>query len=222
MTMNVNTGTMRATPFIGLFAVVNNTTGLVADSASQKECEKLSETLSIQVIPCTLAASSVVGCLAKANNKGFVVPRIVDAREVQLLKSKGINVVVLDTPYSIGNWIALNDSFVVHHEKFPAVLVEKICSELNVKPIMVKWHASELVGSSMILTNHGFVVNPTISDEEFAELEKKLGLKGGAGTANYGDSFVGHAVVVNDHGCLAGDLSTSVELVAIDDALQGA
>ena len=80
---------------------------------------------------------------------------------------------------------------------------------------------SDLVGSSMVLTNHGFTVNPLVSEEEFSFIGKKTGLCGTTATANYGDKFIGNSVIANSKVALAGLHTSGHELMRIDEGLTG-
>lgn len=217
--MNLNTGTIRASPYVGIFAATSDEVTILPESAMDKEVEKVRELLQTRVVLCSLAASSVVGCLSRGNKKGFVFPSIVEERELASLKEEGVNVLRTRTNLCLGNWMAVNDTVMVVHERFPSDVVKEISEFLGVKAISVKWEFTELVGASLVLTNNGFVVDPRIAEKDFLDLQKAIGIKGKWSTANYGDLHVGNSLLANAKGALVGAHSTNVEIVAIDDGL---
>lgn len=217
--MNLNTGTIRASPYVGIFAATSDEVTILPESTLPKEEEKVRELLQTRIVTCSLAASSVVGCLCRGNKQGFVFPSIVEDKELEQLREKKVNVLRTQTNLCLGNWIALNDSVLVHHKRFPQKVVDEIAEFLKVKAISVNWEFTELVGASLVLTNNGFVVDPRIPEKAFLELEKAIGIKGKWSTANYGDLHIGNSLLANTKGALVGSNSTNVEIVSIDDGL---
>jgi len=80
---------------------------------------------------------------------------------------------------------------------------------------------TELIGSSIVASDKGFIVNPEISQEEFSNLSSLFGVKRKATTANYGDIFVGNDVIANSNAVFVGSYTTAKEIMHIDEGLRG-
>jgi translation initiation factor 6 len=122
---------------------------------------------------------------------------------------------------ALGNLIALNDFGGISSP----LLSEKMVKELNrffsLEFIRNEIAKTDVVGSCIVVTNKGFLVNPNTSKKEFELLKKTFKVEGQLGTANYGDPFVANDVLANSKGALVGEQTSGHELIRVDEGLRG-
>jgi translation initiation factor 6 len=218
--MHIDRASIKASPYLGIFAAVSDNLALVPLSSTPQEAKQFGEVFGAEVLKVTLAGSSLLGVLAQGNKNGFLVSRITEEGELKKLNEAGVKTlpVSLTAP---GNLLSFNDSFGVCAESIPEKEVKAMESFLGVKFKQKNIVGTEVTGSNIVISNKGFIVNPEVSDEEFKALESHLQLKGLVTTANYGDPFVANSVVANSSGVLAGELTSGPEMMRIDEALVG-
>ena len=96
---------------------------------------------------------------------------------------------------------------------------KEISDFLKVESIEMKIAGNEIAGSSLVLSNKGFIASNKITQKEFDKLKAFLKIEGKATTANYGDSFVGNSVIANSKAIITGMLTTNVEILRIQEGL---
>ena len=218
--MRIDRASLKASPYLGIFAAVSDKLALLPLSSSPEEAKQFAEVFGVEVLKVSLAGSSLLGVLAQGNRKGFLISRITEENEVKKLEEKGVKIlkVSLTAP---GNILSFNDAYGVCAENIPEKEVKEMASFLGVEFKQKNIVGTEVTGSNIVISNKGFVVNPEIADEDFKALESFLHLKGLVTTANYGDPFVANSVLANSHGVLAGELTSGPEMMRIDEALVG-
>ena len=72
--MNFIKGTIKASPFVGVFAALNEEILFVPYSVQEKEVKGIEAKLEVAVIRCSLANSSLIGVLGKTLGKKMAVP----------------------------------------------------------------------------------------------------------------------------------------------------
>lgn len=219
--MKIKKLAIKGSPFIGVFCKTTQSVTLVPFGLTSKEEHTISDILGTELVPCSLANSSLLGVLAVGNHKGFVVPSIVEKNEVQALQENGISVTRLPGVAALGNLVSLNDSTGLCSPVLSDAIIEQIEKELNVSIIKMRVGNSELVGSACVLSNRGFVCTPHVTKIELSKIQKATRLKGNRTSANFGDPFVGNGILANDSGALVGSPSTAHELLAIEEAFRG-
>lgn len=217
--MKVLRESIRNSPYLGIFSTVTESIALVPESIEQKEAKKLEEALEVEAIKASIASSSLIGILCKGNSKGFVVPEIAEKQELKELESKGLKFKTIKGNLALGNLIAANDEKAIISSIIPKKQREEIANFLKVEAIDAKIAGNDLSGSSMVLTNKGFLINNKASQKEFDKIREFLKLEGKATTANYGDSYVGNSIIANSKAIITGSLTTNIEIMKIQEGL---
>ncbi len=217
--MNIEMGTVKSSPFVGVFSVVTDKIALFPKVMETKEKKKVEKLFGLETIYTSLANSSLLGVLAIGNSHGFAVSEIAEQDEIDALQESGIRIKKVLGITALGNLVGCNDEKAFCSKAVPKKTVEEIGKALNVECVETEIAESDLVGSNIVLTNKGFIANPLVSEEEFKKIEKETGLEGATATANFGDKFVGNGVIANSNAALAGLRTTGHELIRIDEGL---
>lgn len=219
--MNIELGTIRSSPFVGVFAVVTEKVVLLPKAIEAKERRLADGLFGAKVFHVSIANCNLLGVLAIGNSNGFVVSDIAEQKEIEEMQKSGLRIKKVPGITALGNLVRCNDEKAFCSKLIHAKARETIEEVLEVECIEATIAGSDLVGSSMVLTNKGFVVNPLVSEKEFGHIEKETGLQGTTATANYGDKFIGNSIIANSNGALAGIYTTGHELIRIDEGLSG-
>ncbi len=219
--MNIDLGTIRSSPFVGVFAVATDKVVLLPELQEVKEKKKLEKLFDCEKVYTRLANSSLLGVLAAGNSNGFVVGEIAEEQELEALERNGIIIKKVLGITALGNLMGCNDKVAFCAKTLPDKAVKTIGEALKVKCVRTEVAGSDLIGSAMVLTNKGFIAHPMISEEEFKVIKKETGLNGTTATANYGDKFVGNGVIGNSETALVGANTSGHELIRIDEGLSG-
>ena len=219
--MNFIKGTIKASPFVGVFAALNEEILFVPYSVQEKEVKGIEAKLEVAVIRCSLANSSLIGVLGKTLGKKMAVPEIVENREIKELERNGIEVLKLKGVMALGNLVALNGNGGIASPLLQEKQVKELSDFFDVKIKQGRVAGSELVGAAVVVTNKGFIVHQGITELEHKSLEKLFKVKGGPTTANYGDRFIGNDIVANSKGAIVGEMTSPFEMMRIDEALTG-
>ncbi|MDO8627837.1 MAG: translation initiation factor IF-6 [Candidatus Diapherotrites archaeon] len=219
--MKLDSGRILASTYVGLYASITNKVGLFPKNVDKKHIKEFEEFFGIEIIQTSIASSPLIGALVRGNSKGFLLPKIAEESEIDELKNFGIKTKVINEDCTaLGNLIAMNDNHIIISEVFGTKTVKQIEKFFDMKVLVNNFAKSQLTGSSLLMTNKGFIVNPGIAKQEFEFIKKTLKIEGEATTANYGDAFVSNSVLANDEGVLVGEKTTSHEVTRIDSALR--
>lgn len=217
--MRIELGTMRQSPFVGVFSIATEKAVFVPTSAEKKELRKVQDLFGVEAVKASIANSSLLGVFAVANKKGILASSLIEEKEVQEMRETGFKVKAIENTTALGNIVAVNDSKGVCSTLFSEKQRKEMEKFLGIELKPAKVAGSDLVGSSMVVTNQGFLVSPNAKEKEFERIKRHLNVKGEAATANYGDAFVGNSVVAAGQAALAGLHSTGHELARIDEGL---
>ena len=209
-------------PNIGLYGFATDKyiiTGYL-DEKIQKPIEK---TLKIELTKIRINGTNFAGIFAVGNSKGILVPKIITERELKHLKEKtekyNLKISVLnDIQTCLGNLITCNDygcvasKTLLKHKK----LIEET---LKVPVLFSEFKESDMIGSYLIATNKGFLLNMYADEEDYNKVKKALKVDGDIGTVNFGSPFVKSGIIANSKGVIIGSMTTGPETVRIDEAL---
>lgn len=199
-------------PHIGIFCIMNDNISFVPRKCPKNFESLLKEELNVDVIKTSAAKTDLFGIFCVLNNKRMIVPDILEEEELEVFKDNLPEVLVLEEKYTaLGNLIAMNDNGIVCFGGF------KNLGQVLEKAVSVKVAGSDLVGSSLFVTNSGFLAHPDSSERELKKIEKALKVEGGLGTVNFGDSYVKSGIVGNKTGILTGFLTSGPELNRMDE-----
>jgi len=219
--LNFAKGTVKSSPYVGVFASTTDEICLIPHSILPKEHKQLETELDTKTLKVNLGGTSLLGVLARGIGKKIAITGIAEKQEINILEKEGLEIMVLEDYSSAGNLIAMNKN---------GGIVSPLIADKNVKKLEtffdIKFHkigiaGLDVPGSCVTVTNKGFICHPNTSEEEFTKLEKIFKVKGMATTSNYGDLFVSNSVVANTKGVIAGANTSGIELGKIDEGLRG-
>lgn len=219
--MRFDKSTVKASPYLGVFALVTDKVALVPQSLHPKELAPFKEIFNVEIIKCSVGESSLIGVLASAVADKILLSELVTEAELAHLQSIGLKTKIISGSTALGNLLRVTEKGGIISKAFSQHEVKEIESFFGVKLLQASIAESELVGSNCCASNKGFIVNPMVSVQEFSKLEKIFHVKGKPTTANYGDRFVGNCVLANSFGVLVGLNTTGFELMRIDEGLRG-
>ncbi len=203
---------------VGLYVVATNDFVLVPEGLKEKEREEIERALEVNAIETRVGGSSLLGVFLVANSRGVVVPWLMEEKEIERLEREGVKVhVYRDRVTALGNLIALNDRGMIVSEEVSNP--DEIASFLRVSFLQSNIGGIEVVGSSIVSNNKGFVAHPYL-EGHLHEIERVLGVKGGVTTVNFGDPFVKTGVVANDKGVIVGEECTPIEVMNVSNWLE--
>ncbi len=219
--MKIELGTVRETPFVGIFALATEKIVFTPKVISEKEEKIIRGLFDAEIVKTTIANSSLLGVLMAGNSKGLVAGSIMEPKEEKELLDAGIKVKIIENITAVGNLMAVNDSKGVCSNTFSEKQRKEIEKFLGIKLKTATVASSDIVGASIVATNKGFVINKMVLDQEAKKIEKHFGVQGAKGTANAGDVFIGNGIIANSTAALAGTNTTGFELARIDEGLRG-
>ncbi|HLC92159.1 MAG TPA: translation initiation factor IF-6 [archaeon] len=220
--MNFSRGTVKSSPYIGVFCTVTDDIALVPKSITQKELSEIEKTLDVSALRCEIGNSGLVGILAKGLGRKFAISALAEKEEKKALEKEGLEVhTIMHGFTSTGNLIALNENGGIASPLLAQREIDDLNAFFGVRFSTVKIDDNDICGASTTVTNKGFICHPNISEKGFSELEKIFSVKGMPTTANFGDMFVGNSVLANSKGVMAGLNTSGIELSKIDQGLRG-
>ncbi|MFA6268900.1 MAG: translation initiation factor IF-6 [archaeon] len=217
--MNIARIRLLGSTYVGLFGITNDTLSFVPPSIEDRAVKTLEETLNTKVVKANLYGSSLLSVFAKMNNKYVYLPSFIPPKEFETIERE-IKVKLIHTENALGNMIEINDTGAAVSKTLQKKAVDEI-KKTGLKVTQTNIAKTDIVGSCIVATNKGFLVNPNISKEEALVLEEIFGVKGGSSTANTGDTFIRNSVIANTKGIIMGENTSPYEINRIEDALMG-
>ena len=215
----IRTASIDGSPFVGVYAVCNDSICLLPVGVDEVTVKVFSETLGVEVHTLLIAGSPLIGSLAAMNSSGIVLTEFADMEDVSFLKDR-MNILVLDDVINAaGNDILANDRAAIVHPDMSPRSVREIGDVLDVEVVRGDIGGIRTVGSAAVVTNKGMVVHPQVEEDEMEYLRSLFGVPVYISTANYGSIYIGASVVANSRGAVAGERCTSIEINRIEDAL---
>ena len=217
--MKVSKTRILGSSYVGLFAITNDKLCILARGTDSKTKKSIEEAMDVKVIEAGIYDSNLIAVFAKMNNKEVYLPSYALSKEIEAIE-KEIKVKVIDSEQALGNLIEVNDEFAIVSETLKKETVSQLESNgLNI--LQQNIAKTDAIGSSVLLLNKSFLISPNASKEEVKNIQDTLNIRGGASTANTGDSFVRNSVLANKTGFIVGDQTTGHELNRIEEALEG-
>ena len=217
--MYLEQGDLNGNPFVGIFAVTNDSTTFLPPDADKRFEKIVGTVLKTKVVKGIVCNSPLLGVFSCMNSTGVVLPETVYRDEVEFFKKHFEQVGVITGYTAIGNLLTCNDKGCVVSPLFSRKAIKVIGQTLGVKCTVMRLAGLDTTGSSVIATNKGLLTNPNITEKEMAKLEEVLQVKGGAGTLNYGNPFVKAGILGNSAGAIVGSTTTPFEMGQLDEAL---
>ena len=217
--MKVSKTRILGSSYVGLFAITNDELCLVANGTDDKAKKGIEEALDVKVVEAKIYDSNLLAVFAKMNNKSVYVPSYALDKEIETIE-KEIKVNVIETEQALGNLLEVNNTHALVSNTMKKETVEQLEST-GLTTLQQNIGKTDAIGSSTLLLDNSFLVNPNASEEEVKKIQETLNIKGGSSTANTGDAFVRNSVFANTKGFVVGDQTTGHELNRIEEALEG-
>jgi len=217
--MKVSKTRILGSSYVGLFAITNDSLCIVARGTDAKTKKGIEEAMDVKIIEAGIYDSNLIAVFAKMNNKEAYLPSYALSHEIETIERE-IKVKIINTEQALGNLIELNDNFAIISETLKQNAVSQLKSS-GLAILQQNIAKTDAIGSSILLLNKSFLVSPNATKEEVKNIQDTLNIRGGASTANTGDSFVRNSVLANKTGFIVGDQTTGHELNRIEEALEG-
>ena len=207
-------------PNLGVYISVNDEVAIVPFNLSTEVEDIIKETLEVDTIKTSIAGCNLNGALAVGNSNGFVVSPYINERELQTLEDAGLNVSLMPGKYTaVGNIIAANDHGAIVGPKVGEKAVKVIEDTLKVPVEISSIADSNIIGSSSLVTNKGFLVHRDASYEELDFVEEVFKVEGNIGTVCKGMPLVGACGIANSQGAIVGESTTGPEMARLEESL---
>jgi len=206
---------------IGVFTLLTDEAAVVPRQIPEAHVKKLEMWLGVKVIRTNIGGSILLGCLARANSNGIVLPHFVLGEEMEIIKSSvDVNLTIMETKRTAyGNLVLANDFGALVDPRLERSDIKSIEDTLGVEAVPGEIARLPYVGSLGTATNKGVLAHPLITDEERKVLEDVLKVNVGVGTVNCGIPYVATGLLGNSRAAVAGSLTTGPELFMIGEAL---
>ena len=205
--------------FIGIYARVWEDIAFLPFNTEGDEVRQVEETLQVKVKKILIDNSYLIGSMMAINSNGMIFPN----NSLNLTKeeiSDGRNILFMeDKINAIGNDILANDRIALIHKSFSKSSMKKIEDCLGVESVKSSIGGIKTVGTAAVLSNKGMIVTPRASEEEISFLSDLFKVQVKAGTANFGNIYVGASILANSKGVLVGEDTTPIEIGRIEDVL---
>lgn len=211
---------LTGSPNLGVYISVNDEVAIVPFNLSTEVEDIIKETLEVDTIKTSIAGCNLNGALAVGNSNGFVVSPYINERELQTLEDAGLNVSLMPGKYTaVGNIIAANDHGAIVGPKVGEKAVKVIEDTLKVPVEISSIADSNIIGSSSLVTNKGFLVHRDASYEELDFVEEVFKVEGNIGTVCKGMPLVGACGIANSQGAIVGESTTGPEMARLEESL---
>ena len=213
-------GQFGGNPYIGLYAKASDRLVIIPNGAPEKFVFG-AKVLDTPVLMASVDASPYVGLYLAMNSHGIIAPPFLMEREKKELEAAGLRVTILPAARfcAIGNNIACNDNGALVNPDFPPALVKVVEKALGVPARASTLAGYHTTGSSLAVTNKGWLAHNRIEPEEADMLKELFGCDGMNGTTNMGNALVGLGVVANSKGLIIGESCSGFEESRIRQAL---
>ena len=203
---------------IGSYAVLTNTYCLTGVGTSEHFYSVFENHLSahVPVVHATAYQMPLLGIMLAGNKNGLLVPSVIHDNELQHLRNslpESVRIRKIDDRLnSLGNCIACNDHVALIHPELDKESEEIIADVLGVEVFRTTIAGIPLVGTYAVFNNHGGIVHPLTTPEEFEEIATLMQVPIACATVNKGFAQLGSGVLANDWTLFCGNDCTSAEV----------
>ena len=205
--------------FIGIYAKAWEDVAFLPFNSEEESVKEAGETLGVPVIRILIDNSYLIGSMMAINSNGVIFPN----NSVQIPDGDGVNgrniLYMEDKINAIGNDVLTNDRIALVHKSFSKTAIKKIEDCLGVEAIKGSIGGIKTVGTAAVLSSKGMIVTPGATEDEIKYLSELFKTQVKAGTANFGNIYVGASIIANSKGVLVGEDTTPIEIGRIDDVL---
>ena len=175
----------------------------------------------MEVLRLMIDESPYLGLFLALNSNGCVLPKLASDSEIKALKKAGLNVCVLDSPFSPGNTILCNDYAALLSKHMPKEDAARVSDALGVEVLQQEFGGVPAFASTSVATNSGLYTYNELTSVEVAHLKTLFKVHAMIGTTNLGVPFNGLSLIANSKGGVVGSKSTGVETQRVYEALSG-
>ncbi|AKA48444.1 translation initiation factor 6 [uncultured archaeon] len=203
--------------YIGVYARAWEDIAIVPLTIEDEVVSDFEEVLGVEVKKTLVNNSNLIGSMTVMNSNGIIVAQNgwEGGFEVEM---PGRNTLYLKDKFNaVGNDIIANNHAALIHTGFNNTSRKKIEDTLGVEVLKGTIGGIKTVGSVGVVTQKGMLVAPEASEEEQEFLSKLFKVPVKAGTANFGNMYIGSSIIANSKGVLVGKDTTPIELGRIDD-----
>jgi translation initiation factor 6 len=213
---------LNGNPYLGIFAMANESYLLHPRGAQKKVIREISGTLEVEPLGTSIGGTEIIGTFAVANSRGLLLPVDATSRELGMVEeSLDLQVEIIETRYNaLGNLILANDSGAIVGDIFDREEISKISDTLDVDVEPGTVNGLSIVGSLGRASNAGALVSPKATDEEIKLIKDVLQVEVDRGTANFGVGNVGTCMLVNSKGVAAGTPTSGIEMGKIQQVFE--
>ena len=217
--MGISTGDILGQAQVGVYLSVIGDVLFHPASLDKPAIEELESAFDLELFPCLIGGSALLGSLVQGNQHGLAVADIATEADLDELTSFGDIVVLESGVNAAGNLVTCNDHGAIVSPVIPGPGAEMIGEVLKVDTIRSKVASQETVGSLTVANNKGILSHPDISTEEAGKIAEVMQVPVMVGTVCFGSPYVGAGCVASNTHALVGAGSTGPELNRIEDAL---
>ncbi len=206
---------------VGLYGLAADKYVLVGQEVREETTKELEKIFSMPVYRITIAGTSLIGVFLNYANGKLLVPSIAFESELKKLDKLGIDFEVIDTKYTcLGNNMLFGEKEGIVNPNYSESFTRKLGEKLGIKLHRMKISGIESVGSICVVGSGKGVVSNDISEEEFEEMQKILGVELTPGTINMGSEYIKSGLLVNKNGLIIGKGSGGPEIANADQAFR--
>lgn len=205
--------------YIGVYARAWEDIAILPTTVESEVISDFQEVLGVEVRKTQINSSNLIGSMTVINSRGIIVAQNGWESGFDLGQSDRNVLFLKDKFNAVGNDIIANDNAALIHTGFNNTSRKKIEDTLGVEVIKGTIGGIKTVGSVAVATQKGMLVTPEASEEEQEFLAGFFKVPVKAGTANFGNMYIGASIVANSKGVLVGKDTTPIELGRIDDIL---
>ena len=217
--MGISTGDILGQAQVGVYLSVIGDVLFHPASLDKPAIEELESAFDLELFPCLIGGSALLGSLVQGNQHGLAVADIATEADLDELTSFGDIVVLESGVNAAGNLVTCNEHGAIVSPVIPGPGAEMIGEVLKVDTIRSKVASQETVGSLTVANNKGILSHPDISTEEAEKIAEVMQVPVMVGTVCFGSPYVGAGCVASNTHALVGAGSTGPELNRIEDAL---
>lgn len=209
-------------PNIGIFLKANDHFLMAPKGLALTKTQKISKMLDVSPVFVSVAGSRLLGPLAVMNNKGLLVSRLAEDKELREMREQtGMIVERLESRYTAaGNLIVANDKHAIASPILEQKAINQIKDVLGTEVSCLSIGKYNQIGAFIVATNSGAATYPNLKDEETSKISELLGVEASPASVNGGVPYIASGIVANSKNAIVGSLTTGPELVFITRALR--
>ena len=161
--MGISTGDILGHAQVGVYLSVIGDVLFHPTSLDKPAVEELQSAFDLEMHPCLIRGSALLGSLIRGNKNGLAVADIATEADLDELTSFGDIVVLESGVNAAGNLVTCNDHGAIVSPVIPGPGADMIGEVLKINTLRTKVASQETVGSMTVANNKGILAHPDIS-----------------------------------------------------------